>query len=366
MPRILLLLLFFFILSCQGSIDIEAEKEKIQSRIDLINQAHFNKSATQFYQPYSEDWYDLRNGIISKVEKSERIGPTQGYLDKMEFQEIVERNDPIIEISNDGTLASYMAAVTVKGILDETPVYWVVSWQNTLRKIGQNWEIIAAVNTEADKETSAEVLLNRIREELGLSNSPDSLSIYANAECKGPKRTFQTLILSNESEGRMEQVYDKSHIILKHGKDNSWTFDVPAEKLNNTLDEETRMFVHGHELHWLSIWPECRFSNARLMEVSNFKNQNAFNIEFENDLRRKANFFYSFDSYLPLGFELEIDDKKSIVSVQFDDWEKNNGISVFKKAIFTQGDEIFEYDFTEVKLNDVDITAFESRIALIE
>ena len=126
------------------------------------------------------------------------------------------------------------------------------------------------------------------------------------------------------------------------------------------------MFVQGHELHWLSFWPEHRFVNAQLKEITKFKNQSAFNIEFNNAMNRSVNFYYSFDTYIPLGFELNINDEEDIVTVHFENWEKINDVSVFKKAIFEQGEEIFEYNFVDIKFNQLDTQDFESKIGLIK
>lgn len=365
MNKVILLLLSLFILSCQSSIDFEAEKRNIQDQIDLVSKAHYTKDANLFYQPNAENWYDVRQGTITLVNKSDMIIATQSYLDNMEFQQMVKRDNPIIEISDDGTLASYIGSVTVKGILNESPIFWVVSWQSVLKKINGEWKIISTANTEADKQTSAVVLLNQIRKGLGPLNDSDNPSIYAYAECLGPERSFKTLILSRETDGKMEQIYDESHFIMKHGKDSSWTYNLNTKSLNDNMDSSTKMFIQGHELHWLSFWPEHRYSNPQLKDITKFKNQSAFNIEFNNELNRLVNFYYSFETYIPLGFELKINDEGDLVTVYFENWEKINDIAVFKKAIFEQGDEIFEYNFVDIKINQLTTQDFESKIGLI-
>jgi len=364
MHKVIFILLSLFILSCQKSIDFEAEKRNIQSQIDLVGQAHFSKDANQFYQPNAESWYDVRGGTITHVNKSDMISGTQSYLDNMEFQEMIRRDDPIIEISDDATLASYIGSVTVKGILKESPVFWVVSWQNVLKKIDGEWKIISSANTEANEETSAMVLLNHVRNNLGTLK--DNPSIYAYAECQGPERPFKTLILSRETDGKMEQVSGDSHILMKHGRDSTWAYNLNKKSPIENIDQSTKMFIQGHELHWLSFRPEDRYAKPILKEITKFQNQTAFNIEFKDALNKPVNFYYSFDTYFPLGFDLLTNDQGDLVTVHFENWEKINEVSVFKKAIFKHRGEIFEYNFVDIKFNSLDDQDFESKIGLIK
>ncbi|EZH73013.1 hypothetical protein ATO12_18530 [Aquimarina atlantica] len=366
MNKITTILLVFSFLSCQKSIDIEAEKQKIQSLMDLVEQAHFNKDANQFYQPNAEEWYDVRKGNVQQIKKSDRISGTQSYLDAMEFHELIKRDDPVIEISDDGSMASYIGSVIVKGILGSEPVYWVVSWQNVLKKIDNEWKIISTVNTEADAYTTAEIVLNQVRTNLGISGNSDIVSIYTLADCKGPKNSFKTLILSRETDGRMEQVYDENHSIIKHGKNASWHYDIHTQSLTESLDSEMQTFVYGHELHWLSVKPETRYTNPILKGFTKFQNQTAFHIEFKDNTQRPVNFYYAFDSFLPLGFDINTNEKGDLVTVIFKDWEKINGISVFKQSTFIQGDDLYDYNFIDIKINQVKDQDFENKTSLIK
>ena len=165
-PKIILLLLFGSLLftSCQTRADLSQERQKIQSLMDKVHQAHFSKDAKEFYAPYGESWYDVRNGQVEKISKSEVTEGTQAYLDAMDFRELSNNHEPVIEISEDGSMASYLGAVTVKGIYSGQPVFWVVSWQSVLKKTGGNWEVISTANTRASAEVGAAVVLRRAKE----------------------------------------------------------------------------------------------------------------------------------------------------------------------------------------------------------
>jgi len=364
MPKAILLLVPLFIFSCQKPIDFEEEKKKIQAQIDLVEEAHFSKDATQFYQPNADSWYDVRGGEVQQLNKSDQIPATQSYLDDMDFHQMIKRDDPIIEISEDATMASYIGSIMIKGMLNESPVFWVVSWQSVLKKIKGEWKIISSANTEADKAMSARVLLTQIRSSLGV---PDGLnSIYAYAECQGPASSFKTLILSGKTVGKMEQVNGDSHLIMKHGGDSTWTYNLKTNALIERDPGFTGMFVKGHELHWLSFRPEDRYTQATLKEITEFHNQRAFHIECKDSFDRPVNFYYSFDTYIPLGFTLQTNDQGDQVTVTFENWEKIHDISVFKTATFTDNNGIFTYNYLDIKFNQINTQDFESKIGLIK
>lgn len=358
------LVVSFLALSCQSPIDIEAEKEAIGSLIDLVDQAHYNKDADQFYAPNANIWYDIRQGLINSLKKEDVILSTQSYLDDMEFQELTRRDDPLIEISDDGTMASYIGSVTVKGLLKDSPMFWVVSWQSILRKVDGEWKIISTANTEADESTSAMVLLEAVRN--GLGSLKDKNSVYANANCKAPEADFKTLVLSRKSDGRMEQIYGDSHLIMKHGVDSTWAFELYSKSVLNWPGEATKEFIQGHEFHWLSIWPEDRFKNPVTKDFTQFKGQTAFQVEFRDDQNRPVNFYYAFDNYQPLGFDMQTGPTNELATVEFDNWEEIEESLVFKKALIQHNKEQFLYDFTEIKFDDLDDADFNNNTGFIK
>ena len=331
--------------------------------MDIVEQAHCDKDANQFYGPNAENWYDVRQGTVSRLNKVEMIPATQAYLDDMEFQEMIKRDDPIIEISNDGTMASYIGSAAIKGVLKEKPVFWVVSWQSVLKKMDGEWKIISSANTEADKATGAIVLLNQIRNSLG--ELEDKASIYADAQCTAPETSFRTLILSDKTGGRMEQIYGDHHIIMKHGSDTTWTYDLNSKKSLEGTNRSTKIFVQGHELHWLGFWPEDRYNTPILKDITKFLDQTAFHIEFRDAYNRPVNFYYAFNSYRPLGFDMQTNAQGDIVTVRFEKWEKIDKVFVFKNATFEHGRETFRYNFTDIRFNYISPQDFESKIALI-
>ncbi|WP_299272966.1 hypothetical protein [uncultured Psychroserpens sp.] len=364
MRRFLIVLLVAFLSSCQQPVDLDFEKEQIKAQLDKVTQAHYKGDANLFYQPNAEQWYDVRSGQIKIRHKEDAIPGTQNYLDHMEFKDMIMRDEPIIEISDDATLATYTNSGVIRGFLNKEPIFWVVAWQSTLKKINNEWNIISTTNTEATKTISANVIIDNSKDYTKVTDSLQSL--YAMANCIAPDlRPFKTLILSSHKKSKMEQQSGNSHYILKQGESNSWSYNVNTKTLTDSLSASTKTFVQGHELHWLSLFPGDRFSNPSFDGITKFKDQDAFKITFTNLTNSPVNFYYAFENYQPLGFEIFPGEGQDKAVILFEDWDTLDGINMFKKATFTQGDEIFEYVFTDIKINTLTDSDFERKAQMV-
>ena len=356
---VLIAFLVSSVISCQLKVDIEGEKEQIQAVIDRIDQAHFTKNATEFLGPNADQFYDIRSGSFQKSNKKDLTAGIQSYLDNMEFLELEKSQAPIIEISDDASMASYIGAVVVRGRLNDKPVFWVVSWQSVLRKVENQWKIISTANTEAPKESQAPVILQKVKEVMGAV--PEDGSIYAKADCKGPRESFKTLLFSKQKEGRMEQQTEDGHFIIKHGPTASWSLNLMKDRFNDSLDDMTLSFVKGHEFHWLSLRPEDRLGQPVLNGFAEFNEETSFKVEFKDAMNRSVFFYYSFENYLPLGFEYPAGDEGEIVTTYFSDWKELNETKVFQKAIINEGEIKWQYDFTDIRINHLTEQDFQSK-----
>ena len=353
------LLTLFFLAACRQSPDIGKEKENIQAQIDRITQAHYEQNAALFYAPYDKSWFDAREGRVQREFRDSVLLATQEYLDHMEFLDMQQTHEPIIEISDDGTMASYMGAVVLRGKLSSEPVFWVVSWQSVLKKRNGEWKIISNANTQATEAGTANMILELANKTTG-QLKPES-SVYALASCSGPGGDFRTLIISQDSAARMEQQGTDYHIILKNGRETSWSLEVESGKLNEEMEMATKMFVTGHELHWLSFKPEKRFDAPVFKGFEMYNNRQAFKIEFTDALNRKVYYYYSFEDYLPLGFSIATDTADARVNVYFEDWRDSNGLKVFYGATFEDGDNIFKYIYEEIKISEANTYDLDNR-----
>ena len=357
------LISLLLVFSCQIEPDLEIEKATIIQLMDSVHEAHFSKNAEQFFGPNATSWYDVRKGEISLVEKADRIPSTQAYLDNMEFLQLENRTDPVVEISNDATLASYAASVTVRGLLADQPVFWVVSWQSVLRKNDGEWRIISTANTEADPSGMAKVILKNVTDTIGMVDEESAL--YALANCSGPRGAFSTLIVSNSTDGRMEQRSEGRHTIFKHGKDSSFGKNLISGNFYPDIDDAMKMFAQGHELHWLAYRPLDRFKNPTFKQFTQFANQPAFEIGYSDLLERPVKFYYAFGSYVPLGFTMHTDEQGNTVDVYLEDWTEFDGRMAFMSARFIQGDDVFRYQYSDLRIDPSEDSDLESQEALL-
>lgn len=366
-PSFLYLFLFtFFLISnfaCK-SIDKESHQQQIQHLMAEVTAAHFEQNATKFYAPNATEWWDVRNGQITKETKSQSIAGTQSYLDNMEFLELLPSHDPIIEISEDASLASYIGAVHVKGRYVGTPIFWVVAWQSVLKNQKGNWKIIQTANTEMPEAQMAEVVLAKSRNQLLKNATLDSLkAVFALANCNGPDGDFQTLLMCDTRNTRFEQKLENRHVLMGINEAQTWGENLSSNKTYEQLDTFSQFFVHGHELHWLSWWPETRFNDATYKGFKEFAGKTAFDIELKDVWERPVHFYYDFENYQPLGFTItnETPAGTEIISTYFNNWEMVNDLLTFTEAEIHQGDAIYKYDFIEIKWNSLSPSDFEDR-----
>ena len=231
--------------------------------------------------------------------------------------------------------------------------------QNILSKIDEQLEIIGAVSTQEDSKIKALTILKEVRKRMGGVSKINS--IYAFANCISPKgNKFKTLVQSRKNDGKMEQLSGDRHTILKHGV-KSWGYNVKSKKYHDSISPDIKFFAKSHELHWLSFWPETRYSNVTFGGIIDFEGKKAFKLIFKDYKNRPVNFYYDFTTYLPLAFNLKTNDKGGFVTTYFMSWEQQNGVKIFKKAKLLEGDKVFHYDFKDLKINTLTDFDFESK-----
>ena len=360
-----LFLLFFIalLMSCEQQSSQDQEREKILGLIASMRNAHFEGDAEKFLDPMFDSFVEVRSGSYMKLFKQESLPGIQTYFDNMEFLELEDVQEPVMEISKDASLASYIGSIIVKGRMENKPIFDKLSFQSIFRKEDDQWKIIHNVNTFLPKARLGTVIMERVKKRF--ADLSDTVSIVAKAKCSGPTDDFETLVLSASSYGRMEQQSSDGHIILQHGDSGSWMKDMQSLDVRENLDSLLIGFIVGHEHHWLTYRPEDRFEDPEFKRIAEFEGKTAFEIVFEDPLKREIVFYYSFDDYRPLGFKYPSHREGEMISSQFLDWTEINGIPVFKKVIIDENGTQWEYSFTEISLAGKDTSVFENKKTLL-
>ncbi len=350
------------LIGCQQNPDIE--KQEIKAIMSSMREAHFKQDADQFLEPLKDSFLEVRNGRYVTLKKSVSREGLQSYFQDMEFLELEDIQAPIIEISGDASMASYTASIIVKGYYQGRPQFSKLAWQSILKRIDGQWKIVSNVNTSLKDSLLGLVVLKRVKHTIGIL--ADTLHIRAKANCTGPTDPFETLVLSSSTSGRMEQLSSDGHLILQHSDKGSWMNDLQKDKLTEVLDEGLIAFIKGHEFHWLSFRPQDRLKDPRFKGYIDFDGRTAFQINFKDPLARTVIFYYDFESYRPLGFDYPSHREDEMIRSHFSDWSEVDGRLMFRKVIIDEGDNKWEYDFTEIKINGAINSDLESKNALID
>ncbi len=354
-----------FLFSCESSPDLEQERQAIIDIIGAVEKAHFDKDVEAFYAANDSVWTDVRNGRIELATKVDEMASTKAYFDRMKYDELLRLGEPILTFSDDASMATYIGSVMARGSFGESPIFWVFSWQSVFKKKSGEWKLISTANTMGDPATTADVLLDQVKKTVG--ELKEESCLQALAQCQGPDGSFQTLVTSSHTDGRMEQNSVRGSMVLKHGQSGSWFKDTNSGQTSEELDDRMRHFTVGHELHWLMLRPEDRLTDPKFNGVKTFQDKLAMEVEFSDPLQRPFKFYYSFENFQPIGFDMEIDDQGTAVSVIFGEWEDNDGIYLFRRAEFKDPlAGAFVYNYTDLQIDEGLMRNLDKKALLID
>ena len=341
----------------------ESEKQEIAAIISSMHEAHFKQDADQFLEPLKDSFVEVRNGRYMVLKKSASREGLQSYFQNMEFLELDDTQEPVIEISDDASMASYTASIILKGYYQGRPQFSKLAWQSVLKRSDGQWKIVSNVNTSLKDSLLGPVVLERVNHAIG--NLGDSLHIRAKAKCTGPTDPFETLVLSSSTSGRMEQLSSDGHLILQHSDKGSWMKDLQKDKLTENLDEGVVAFIKGHEFHWLSLRPQDRLKDPKFKGYTDFDGNTAFQINFRDPLDRTVMFYYDFESYRPLGFDYPSHRENEMIRSHFSDWSEIDGRMMFRKVIIDEGENKWEYSFTHLNVLPLRENTFQPQESLM-
>lgn len=205
-----------------------------------------------------------------------------------------------------------------------------------------------------------------MREVLGVPDFETALNIYALADCTGPASTFETLVISSPSNTRFEQKAEGRHILGIHRQDSAWVYDIIADT-SVAVDSATITFLIGHELHAIAFYPESRFGVLVSEKDTIYYSEEARMLTFMDIKEGLVNVFYKAETWLPLGFNVQnhLGRGDSQVDVLFDNWQKIDGVHLFTEARFLQGDEVYHYQFIEIRFGEVPKDTFAKNRSMI-
>lgn len=138
---------------CTGSIDIGREKQNIRDILSQERKAHFDKNVDLFVSTFADSMISVHSGKTDRKsidDYKKRFGP---YFNRVTFSRWDDSKEPIIDISDDGSMAYAVVNKTVvltypdtlgKPFYDSTNYAWV----SIYKKINGQWKGVCNASTQ--------------------------------------------------------------------------------------------------------------------------------------------------------------------------------------------------------------------------
>jgi hypothetical protein len=140
-----------FIASTSGGENPNDDVEEIHKLHRELIEAHKTKNVGKLLAPEPAEVFAVVNGEIIYQSKEERIQQFKQYFDSTEFTEYRDLIDPIVHISDDGTLGWLIARVKISGTHElgdgaKENFDWTWAWIELYEKRNGRWYRIGDVS----------------------------------------------------------------------------------------------------------------------------------------------------------------------------------------------------------------------------
>ncbi len=139
-------------LSCRRNDDIEELKMEILTIHQNLIRAHLSNDPGFFIQNLSENFTSVKNGEITYPDKEEVLSSMTDYISNTTFSEYRDLQEPVIGLSEDGTVGWVIARVSVRGVRElndgtSREVSFICSWMTLYRRVQGSWVTEIEVST---------------------------------------------------------------------------------------------------------------------------------------------------------------------------------------------------------------------------
>jgi len=132
--------------------NITEEKNKILALLQMERKAHFEKNAALFVSELADTILSVNKGITKQQSKQEMQAQMQRYFDAVEFVKWDDIAAPVIQFSNDVSMAyaSIQKEIIVREksnpqqAQQDTIIY---SWVSIYKKLNSNWKLVCNIST---------------------------------------------------------------------------------------------------------------------------------------------------------------------------------------------------------------------------
>ena len=113
--RFIILIVSLFALSCQKSVNIEKLEQELLDLHQTTLDAHLNKDVEFFTKDISEDYFQVHDGVFLHPTKEEIHTMFTHYLNSTEFEKYEDLREPVVKVSDDGSLGWTIVQVRLIG-----------------------------------------------------------------------------------------------------------------------------------------------------------------------------------------------------------------------------------------------------------
>lgn len=148
-----LLMLAPFLYGCGPTVDLEAEYAELMRIHELNRDAHLGKDASRIAALISDDFLNIARGEIRHQTQDEMIARLQPYLDRSTFLEWDDIEDPVIRISDDGSMAFVVILKSVRLTQQDengetVEGHSIFAWTETYEKREGDWRLTTVTSTD--------------------------------------------------------------------------------------------------------------------------------------------------------------------------------------------------------------------------
>jgi len=211
----------------------------------------------------------------------------------------------------------------------------------------------------ADLDVPAREILAAALDAMGDARSVRS--ICAAADCRSPRGPYTTTIHARLPDAvvfdQVTSAGDRNYWVVT--ADDAWAVEENGQ-LAGDLRPIQRSIALGHAYHAIALDPSLRYSGGIVGEPTTFEGRRCLVVEFRDAFGKPVVFHYDADSRLPVGYTTiePMSDDDAVIITTFDDWRDVQGVRLFHKARITHRGDVYEFDFCELRLNEVDDELF--------
>ena len=134
--------------------NLEGLKQEIRTFHQDLIQAHLDKDLDFFVDDIGEEYFSVSWGEIRNPSREDILSQFSSYLGRTEFNEYRDLQEPIIGISDDGSLAWSLVRVKVEGDQEQldgsmAELDFTCAWITLFKREGEGWIRLGEVSSFA-------------------------------------------------------------------------------------------------------------------------------------------------------------------------------------------------------------------------